>query len=633
VEATLRVDDRLSSGQLVRYFETATRWYFASVRRVREENVELSFFNGSAQKNVPREQVQSLAAFLGGRDRTWSRTRLQLTGFFYQREFVRLREHRIREMKRTLRKAGISYHPEDWRTPETRIQLWRDGSFVERAGSDPVLAHLLPQWLEPFLLPSGSRDPLGLQAPAERLVNEVLPGLTVFTFRVGYYGFLTWAIRSVNKLAGDAIPRRMPRREVLNAFERALALCEFVYHGIDDDSCSLIGQRSKLRVLSANEGDRYRVPESILKNQNSAGCFRLFATSLVSLGLAEESEELIADGLLPFRLTELGDALAASFDRRVNSAFIPFALGERTQSRNTLRGWGRNFCFSALARQARYREPLLRGLLLGNSRATEKRYKTVSHLFAAGLLDATDADVAVHDSINEEDAASLEDDVHGAGVSNLDVVLHFYGSQPREDLRPLHTLSVFELLSLGLSAIFRAVVVSVADAGKADIAGLTRSISTTGAMATLWKTPMKDAKPKTVRTLTAELLDCDDAIAAAALGGALLLRLIRDPLMPVVWESLIQMAREPVEVIDRCLRQRMDRSLTEAMPQLLLAMVERHEIVSQRKNRQRWLFVEGSALVRDDPQAMGLGLHALRFPQLGSLARDLNLREEDLVNG
>jgi hypothetical protein len=62
-------------------------------------------------------------------------------------------------------------------------------------------------------------------------------------------------------------------------------------------------------------------------------------------------------------------------------------------------------------------------------------------------------------------------------------------------------------------------------------------------------------------------------------------------------------------------------------------MVERHELVSKRKNRQRWLFVDGNTLVRDDPQAMGLGLHALRFPQLGSLARDVALRKEDLQDG
>lgn len=628
-------DEPLKSGQLVRYLETTTRWYFARVQRVRDEEVELAFFGGSPPMKVPREQVESLDALLGGRERTWSRTRSQLTGFFYGRAIERLREKRLREMQRTFRKAGISFHPEEWPTADTRVQLWRDGSVVERNGADPKLEGLLPQWLEPFALPTGSRDPLGLQAPAERLVNEVLPGLTVFTFRAGYYGFLTWAIRSVNGLARDAVPRRTPRREVLNALERTLALCEFVYHGVEDDSCTLIGQRSKVRVLSGNEGGRYRVPESILKNQNSAGSFRLFATSLVSLGLAEEADELAADGLLPFQLTSLGDGLATAFQRRVDSSFIPFAMGERMQTRDTLRGWGQDLCFSGIARQARYRDPLLRGLLLDNSRDTEKRYRTVAHLFAEGLLADADADVAVQDAVNEEDAANLEDDVQGAGVSNRDVVLHFYGCPPREDLRPLQALSVFELLSLGLSAIFRAAVVSIAGAGKADIAGLTRSIGSAGALAALWQTPMKDAKPKTVRKLVVELLECDKdkEVEAAAIGGVLLLRLIRDPLLPVVWESLVQMAREPVELIERCLRQRMDRSLGEALPQLLLSMVERHELVSQRKNRQRWLFVEGTTIVRDDQQAMGLGLHALRFPQLGSLARDLNLREEDLHHG
>jgi hypothetical protein len=312
-------------------------------------------------------------------------------------------------------------------------------------------------------------------------------------------------------------------------------------------------------------------------------------------------------------------------------------MSERMQTRDTLRGWGQKLCFSTMARRTGYRDALLHGLFLGNSRDAEKRYRTVAHLFAAGLLvdaDAdTAADVVVQDAINEEDATNLEDDLQGAGVSNLAVVLHFYGCPPRDDLRPLQALSVFEFLSLGLSAIFRAAVVSVADAGKADIVGLTRSIASAGALAALWKAPMKDAKPKTVRKLAVDLLECDDPVEAANIGGALLLRLIRDPLLPLVWGALVQMAREPVELVERCLRQRMGQSLAEALPHLLLSMVERHELVSQRKNRQRWLFVEGTTVVRDDRQAMGLGLHALRFPQLGSLARDLNLHEADLHHG
>jgi hypothetical protein len=177
-------DELLNSGQLVRYLETKTRWYFARVRRVREEEIELTtFFDGSVPIKVPRTEVESMDAFLGQRERTFSRTRSELTAFFYGREFERLREHRFREMKRALRKGGISFSPEEWPTGDTRIHLWRDGSFIDRYEVDPVLTGLLPQWLEPFVLPSGSRDPLGLQAPAERLVNEVLPGLTVFTWR------------------------------------------------------------------------------------------------------------------------------------------------------------------------------------------------------------------------------------------------------------------------------------------------------------------------------------------------------------------------------------------------------------------------------------------------------------------
>jgi hypothetical protein len=629
-----RVDhvEPLSSGQLVRYFETTTRWYFARVRRARPKEIELSFFDGSAPMKVAREQVEGLNGFLGQRTRAFSRTRSQLTALFYGREFERLRDHRAREMKQELRKAGISFHPEEWSTADTRVRLWRDDSFVKRNGSDQVLGALLPQWLEPFVLPSGSRDPLGLQAPAERLVNEVLPGLTVFTFRAGYYGFLTWAIRSVNRLARDAIPRRLPRYEVLNAFERALALCEFVYHGLEDDSCSLIGQRSKLRVLSGNEGDRYRVPESILKNQNSAGSFRLFATSLVSLGFAEESDELAADGLLPFKLTSLGDELATAFQGQVDSSFISFAMGERKLTRDMLRRWGKALCFSSIARRAGYRKRLIRGLLLGNSRDAEKRYRTVALLFEHGLLKTGKGDVIPPDNLNEDDAAILEDDAHGFGISNLDVVLHFYGCKPHDDLRQIQALSVFELLSLGLSAIFRAAVVSIIEAGKSEIAGLTHSFASAGTLAPVWKIPMKDAKPKTVRKLVTDLLACDDPVEAASIGGTLLVRVCRDPLLPAVWDLLIQMAREPVDLVDRCFCKRMDRTLVAVLPELLLAMAERHELVSKRKNREPWLLVEGNALIRDDPYAMGLGLHSLRFPQLGSLARDIDLREEDLLD-
>jgi hypothetical protein len=622
------------SGQLVRYRETNTRWYFAIVRRSRRDGIELRFFDGGTSI-VSADRVDSIETLLTERERAFSRTRAQLTALFYGRELERLRAPRFREMKRALRRAGISVDPKEWPGADTRIQLWRDDSFVGRDHDDATLAGLLPQWLEPFVLPPGSRDPLGLQAPAERLVNEVLPGLTVFTYRAGYYGFLTWAIRKVNGLTTSALPRRTSRREAVNALERALVLCEFIYHGLEDDSCSLLGQRSKLRVLSSNHGDRYGVPESILKNQNSAGSFRLFATSLVSLGLVEEANELAADGLLPFRLTSLGDALANAFAHRVDPHFMAFALGGRTEARDTLRGWGRELCFCSIAHHARYRAALLSGLLLGDSRDAEKRYRTVRHLYAEALLDKLDG-AALEDNVSEDDAVALEGDVQGAGISSVDVVLHFYGRPPREDFRALQALAAFELLSVGLAGIFRAAVASVESSGKTDLARLTKTMSSSGSLQSVWSTPIAQAKAPTAKSLVSDLKLRErgdtDSIEVAHISGALLVRVLRDPILPSAWDMLTQMAAEPIALIDQCLRRRMELPLRRVLPDLLIAMAERHKLVSERKGRQPWLFTDGGTLVRDDPRPMGFGLHALRFPQLGSLARDLRLREQDLQN-
>ena len=69
-----------------------------------------------------------------------------MTALFYGRGFERLREHRSRQMKGALRKAGISFYPEEWPTAETRIQLSREGGFIDHNGVDPALEALLPQW-------------------------------------------------------------------------------------------------------------------------------------------------------------------------------------------------------------------------------------------------------------------------------------------------------------------------------------------------------------------------------------------------------------------------------------------------------------------------------------------------------
>jgi len=58
-----------------------------------------------------------------------------------------------------------------------------------------------------------------------------------------------------------------------------------------------------------------------------------------------------------------------------------------------------------------------------------------------------------------------------------------------------------------------------------------------------------------------------------------------------------------------------------------------HEQVSISKNRQRWCYLDGRArqLVKDDLRPLGVGWHAMRFPQLFLLCRDLRLTKGDLA--
>jgi hypothetical protein len=52
----------IAPGQLVRYRETKSRWYFAVVRRVAKAGVELRFFDGD-RGTVPSADVEPVETF------------------------------------------------------------------------------------------------------------------------------------------------------------------------------------------------------------------------------------------------------------------------------------------------------------------------------------------------------------------------------------------------------------------------------------------------------------------------------------------------------------------------------------------------------------------------------------------
>jgi hypothetical protein len=79
-------------------------------------------------------------------------------------------------MQQTIRNAGISFLPEEWPTADTRIELWRDGSFVDRDSIAPDLEALLPQWLEPTTTSASRKSPTirgGLEQPTRIRLHKV----------------------------------------------------------------------------------------------------------------------------------------------------------------------------------------------------------------------------------------------------------------------------------------------------------------------------------------------------------------------------------------------------------------------------------------------------------------------------
>jgi len=554
----------LTPGDLVRYQATTARWHLGIVREVDGRMADVEFFWGERQ-SVPLGELIGFRNYLDDRDRVLSLKRTALCEAFFGDSLYRLRHERVRKIQKTLREFGLSFHPKRWPTPYTRVKILIDPSVVldKSQGKNGKFEALLPRWLEPLKLPPSSRDPLGLQASAERLANELLPGLTVFTSRVGYYGFLAWAIQRINELP---CPNHQTRQERLLRLERALVLCEFVYHGHGDDSCPLLGQRSKTQVLQGADGDRYRVPQRILKNQASTGAYRLYFTSLQSMGIVEEAPELAAEGLLPLTLTDLGERLARAFDQRVDSRFADFALDDGPLDRDIIRSWGKDACFSRLGTLERYRDPFLEGFLLGNGTEAEKRYRTVQRLFRCGLLtgdyEEKAAEAAFTDAMSEEEARAAEAILDLPGLRNDEVLLHFYEEIPRANNRDFQVGAVFELLSLGLSALFQCLVGELQQSGRVRTAALGARIAEEGKLTAFWTAPMQAITggiPK-ARKLVQRLLEAKDHIHRAAQGGALLLRVLGDRPLAAVEDQLV--GNPALLLVDAILRSRPERSLT-----------------------------------------------------------------------
>jgi hypothetical protein len=538
-------------------------------------------------------------------------------------------------MQGVLRKHGYSFSPDDWPSSATRIYIWADRSVIFPALKpvDRELAALLPRWLDPQKMPPSSRDPLGLQAYAERVANKLLPGLTVNTTRIGYYGFLCWAIDLVN---GQQPPVGMSRREMLNRLERALVLCEFVHHGPKDDSCRVVGQRSRTQVLQSAENNRYPLPSRIVKNQNSAGALRLYATSLANMGFAEEAPELAVDGKLPWVLTGLGRSLNRAFARRLPEGFEEFAFSDRAIHRERIGSWGRALCLSQLRKLGSYRDDFLAGFLRGNSEVAETRFSTVKHLFKRRLLDGEYRRTARskgRDAVGEDDANFTEEVDELEGLTNFEVLIDSYEQKSVAENVDFQEAAVYEFIALDLSALFHHAVHRLQDSGKKRIGDLQDELAKDRLYSKMWARPRQESsrRARSVRDVVDDLFESEGKPAHQAVVGAeLLIAVAQGAPYSAVQSRLAESPVSPIFV--EYFRSEPGRLLSEAYPQLLRSLVERHCEVSANKNRQRWCYLDGDMVMRDDLQPMKLALHAIRFPQLYGLCADAAVDRSDLTD-
>ena len=620
--------DDLIPGSIVRYNETGSRWFIAVLRRVLTKDVELEYLGGDREK-VPIEKVENFLSHLRSRERVLSLTRQNLCYALYGEALTRLRQGRADQMKRYLRSHGLRFHPNDW-TANVRIQIWPDDSHVKAGPSviDRALEALLPKWLEPHRLPAGSRDPLGFQNHAERIANEFLPGLTVFTTRIAYYGFIAWAVQELNQRKW---PAGTVLRELFHKLERAYVLCEFIHHGNNANDCRVIGQRSKSEVLQTAINDRFRPPTRIMKNQEAAGSLRLYTTSMESMGFAELRPERVADGLLPLLLTDLGERLAREFEKHLPDDFFDFALSDKTKTcnRETLRAWGKQICMSTFG-GLRYRTPFLEGFLLGNSEAAESRYRTVSLLLKKKLLqeDYKSRSGKGNETLPEDAANVAEDEPDVEGITNSAVLLDFYDDVPHQEITVLQKAAVYEILSLAQSSIFASAIDALEKSGRCQVPALRDAIVETKRFGKLWLTPFGESgRLPTVRELHDALFEAESSVEMAAIGGVMLRRLRNDAAFHASAPDL--QGTPPLALLQGVPT---EKPLTVSFASLIESMVIRHEQVSVNKNRQRWCYFDesGQQLVKDDIRPLGVGWHAMRFPQLYALCRDVRLTKDDL---
>jgi len=154
------------------------------------------------------------------------------------------------------------------------------------------MIQFLPSWVEPDPLRGKALDALGLQATADNIADEILPGISSLTTRARYYSLLCWARQKCGDSANE---------EHIHRLEVALSVRESHLHANDSkgDKCRFLGSRN----LRQNNQPKFIKPPPKPRDAYKTPAWRNYRASMRSLGLLDQNNAL----------TELGKQLAGEF--------------------------------------------------------------------------------------------------------------------------------------------------------------------------------------------------------------------------------------------------------------------------------------------------------------------------------
>ncbi len=674
----------LQKGQVVWHEPSPGHVCLGQIEAVASTGYLVRLFDG-VEVRVPASDAQDLVPLRNvvarnSARRKWTvKFRTVLGWFFGPRDYQRIRLARRQTIEKALADAAVEAKlprsADEWVTLVVGASAppRATPNATDRVTPEPVdraqaktpraipgaWAELLPRWTERVARPPSSRDPLGFQSGAAVLADRLLPGLTVFTQRAGYYGFLAWALDHAQALHKGAGEWRQP--DLIYRLERALATCEFFHHDRDADNqpCAIIGSRRRGPILSSARDGRVPLPERLVRNQAASGCLRLYSSSMVSLGLWEEDDERGAGGGVPYRNTELGKALADRFKTYGGEAtehLLDWARRAGGREVGNVRDWGSTLCLGGIARRGNHgvRGPFLRGLLKAGGPGGEaqeeayRRWETATALEGAGFLDpetscsaGTNGSRPATNLLDEPQSLAvldLELAEQTSGPGNLDVLVHFYSLKAvdgpvREGwLRTGRAAAVHEFVACALNTIWASALDAFRTERKRWIA--------TDLVAWLHLPPQTPQElgrreKRSEAECVGELLVREPSAARSDRGRAAVL----------AWMTLAKVLtrRRNRELIHSEIRpdggiahltdvvqDLLNRPAPDATRKLLVELVAWHRSVSDDKGKEAWLRLEGEEIVCGDLHDFTVGIHSYRFPQLLSLCRDVKLTREDL---